>query len=333
MNRPLRAALIGCGNIASRLSSDAGTVGVYTHAEAYKTCAETELVALCDLDDAALQECGERWQVAARYRDARQLLDEVRPEIVSICTPDATHYELALLALGAPGVRGVLIEKPLALDLAEARELAALAAERKMTVAVNHSRRYAASHQALREDLRTGRLGRIQSVGGIYTKGVLHNGTHWFDLLRFLVGEIVSARGFRRAGDMAEDPTLDAVLELESGGWAHLQGCDADCFSIFEMDIVGTSGRVRVVDSGHTFERSEAAEDARYAGYRSLRRIASENAGMRDTTLHAVRDLAARMSAGGTPRCSIGDALRALEIALAVKESAQTGRPVRFSKS
>lgn len=333
MNRPLRAALIGCGNIASRLSSDAGTVGVYTHAEAYKTCAETELVALCDLDDAALQECGERWQVAARYRDARQLLDEMRPEIVSICTPDATHYELALLALGAPGVRGVLIEKPLALDLAEARELAALAAERKMTVAVNHSRRYAASHQALREDLRTGRLGRIQSVGGIYTKGVLHNGTHWFDLLRFLAGEIVSARGFRRAGDAADDPTLDAVLELESGASAQLHGCDADCFSIFEMDIIGSAGRVRVVDFGHTFERFETAEDPRYAGYRSLRRVDSDDAGMRDTTLHAVRDLAACVSGGGTPRCSIDDAIRALEIAIAVKESAQTGVPVRFSKS
>ncbi len=332
MKRPLRAALIGCGNIASRLSSDAGAVGIYTHAEAYQQCADTELVALCDLDDAALQECGERWQVAARYRDVRQLLDEVRPEIVSICTPDATHHELALLALGAPGVRGVLIEKPLALDVAEARELVALAAQKKVTVAVNYSRRYAASHQALREDVRTGRLGRIQSVGGIYTKGVLHNGTHWFDLLRFVVGEIVSVRGFQREGKATYDPTLDAVLELESGASAHLQGCDAACFSIFEMDIIGSEGRARIVDSGHTIERFETAEDPRYAGYRALRRVDADYPGMRDTTLHAVRDLAACVAGGGTPRCSIDDALRALEIAIAVKESAQIGMPAHFSK-
>ncbi len=330
---PLRAAVIGCGNIASRLAGDADVVGVYTHAGAYRACAETELTAICDTDDAALRECGERWQVAARFRDARQLLAEARPEIVSICTPDATHFDLARLALAAPGVRALLIEKPLAINLADAQLLAALAAEKKVAVAVNYSRRYAAGHQALREDVRAGRLGRIQSVGGIYTKGVLHNGTHWFDLLRFLVGEVVSAHGFRRAGDAADDPTLDAVLELDGGGWAHLQGCGAECFSVFEMDIVGTAGRVRVVDSGHTFERFEPADDPRYAGYRALRRADADNAGMRDTTLHAVRDLAGCLASGGMPRCSSDDAIHALEIALAVKESAQTGMPVRFSKS
>src|SRR5438132_5288286 len=112
-----RTALIGCGKIASAFADDPGfaSAGVCTHAQAYAACEQTQLVAVCDSDVAKLERCGRRWDVAARYRDAGRLLEEQHAEIVSVCTPDATHYELVRVALLAPGVQAVLAEKPLAL--------------------------------------------------------------------------------------------------------------------------------------------------------------------------------------------------------------------------
>ena len=95
-----RAALIGCGKIASEFADDPGlaSAGICTHAQAYAATPEIQLVAVCDSDPAKLQRCGERWKVAARYRDAGRLLAEVRPDIVSVCTPDATHYRVVQAA-------------------------------------------------------------------------------------------------------------------------------------------------------------------------------------------------------------------------------------------
>src|SRR5207248_624698 len=164
-----RAALIGCGKIASEFADDPGlaSAGICTHAQAYAATPEIQLVAVCDSDPAKLQRCGERWKVAARYRDAGRLLAEVRPDIVSVCTPDATHYRVVQAALRADGVRAVLAEKPLALEIAQARELVRLAAERGVVLAVNYVRRYAEPIAWLKEFLDSGGLGKVRLVSGL----------------------------------------------------------------------------------------------------------------------------------------------------------------------
>src|SRR5438876_6697294 len=188
-----RAALIGCGKIASAFADDPGfaTAGVCTHAQAYAQCEATQLVAICDNDAAKLERCGQRWHVAARYRDAGRLLADEQPQIVSVCTPHHRHYELVRTALLADGVRAVLAEEPLALEIEQARELVMLAADRGVLLAVNYLRRYAERMVWLQEFLRSGGIGTVRLASGIYTKGTLHSGTHWLDLARFLVGEVI----------------------------------------------------------------------------------------------------------------------------------------------
>jgi len=61
------------------------------------------------------------------YRtDVAHLLAEQNPDIVSVCTPDATHADILYTVLKTTGVRAVLAEKPLALDVRQARDVFAL---------------------------------------------------------------------------------------------------------------------------------------------------------------------------------------------------------------
>jgi len=324
-----RAAVIGCGRIGSLFADDPRVDGVYTHAGAYRACLSTELVAACDTDRARLDECARRWNIAARYDDARALLTEQRPDIVSICTPDDTHENLIRLAIETRSVKGLLAEKPLALDCQAAERLVALAKARGVTLAVNHSRRYALSHIELRDRIRGGGIGPIQTVGGLYTKGTLHNGTHWFDLARFLVGEIVEAHGFDVRAEVGPDPTLDAFLRFENGAAAHLQACDASAYTLFEMDVIGTAGRVRLVESGHLIESHCVVDSPYHSGYRTLALDRRIKAGFKDVLLRAIEDLAAAMTRQAPPACSGDDGLAALRVAAAVRQSARTGIPVR----
>lgn len=318
--------MIGCGKIGSELADQSHLETIITHAGAYRACPDVELRAVCDIEPAKLERCGERWEVAARYGDPARLFVEERPEIVSICTPDDTHYELIRQAILSPGMRAVLAEKPLALKMSHAEELVRLAHERGVLLAVNYLRRYSEGHVHLREYIQSGKIGAIQTVGGFYNKGTIHNGTHWFDLARFLVGEVFQVWGVDVQNEGGGDPTLDAFLKFECGAGGHLQGCDARYFALFEMDLVGTKGRARVTDLGYRFETYRVTDCPYFEGYQSLVKDDGIKGGFRDEVLHAIEDLVYCLNNGGEPRCTGEDGLTALEVALAVIESARSGR-------
>jgi predicted dehydrogenase len=225
-------------------------------------------------------------------------------------------------------VRAVLAEKPLALCAADASALVGLAAERRVRLAVNYTRRYCQRHARLRHWVWSGGLGAIQSVAGFYTKGLLHNGTHWIDLARFFVGEVAWAWGTDVRHEPGDDPTLDAFLQFESGAGGHLVGVDAGAYNLFEFDLIGTLGRLRISNLGQTFEVFEVTDSPRYSGYRELAPHESHRDGLRDVLKHAVDDLVHCLDHGGAPRCSGADGLAAIRIAEAVRESARAGRKV-----
>lgn len=317
-----RAALIGCGNIGSLYAEDPLVKGIYTHAGAYAACPEIELVAVCDANSEKAQMCAKRWNVASVYSDAAQLIQEQKPEIVSVCTPDATHAEIIERALNAPSTRAILAEKPLALDEKKAAYLVQLAKERGILLAVNYSRRYSSGHARIKKLITEGELGSIQSVLGFYTKGVLHNGTHWFDLARWLIGEVESVQGFS-VGSFSEDATVNASLTFKNGAVGFLQGLDANAFSLFEMDILGTLGRIRLIDSGHRIECFKVSDSPYYTGYQTVIKTTEYDGELADTVLNAVMDLVFCLENGKEPQCSGLDGVAALRIAAASMKSAQ----------
>jgi predicted dehydrogenase len=327
---PYRAALLGCGRIGSEMADDPRIKGITTHAGAYRAHPKTDLVAVCDLDAEKATRCAARWKVASVYSDHYALLTEQRPEIVSICTPDAAHADVLEKVLRCESVRAVWTEKPLALDLDRAKALVELAAARRIVVAVNYVRRYADSHVRVRELLRSGGLGRLQKVTGLYTKGVLHNGTHWFDLARWLAGEIRKVRAIGGGGAGDSDPTLDVSLEFENGATGALLGCDADAYSVFEMDLVGTWGRLRLLDSGYRIERFQTADSPYFSGYRALNKDEDRIEDLGSTGLRALEDLVRALEEGTTPRCSGADGLAALRLAFAAVKSAREGLEIDF---
>lgn len=327
---PYRVALIGCGMIGSGFADDPLMADdIFTHAEAYTRCPDTTLVALCDTDAERLRRCGKRWGVGALYGDVSELLERERPDLVSICTPDPTHYDVLRTVITSDHrVKGVLCEKPLATSLDQARELVQTASAAKLTLAINYLRRYAKNICALKSFLEAGKLGRIQAIGGWYTKGVLHNGSHWFDLLRYLVGNVQWVQAWRVGQEGGPDPTLDVMLGLKDGGLASLRACDARKFAVFEMDIMGTDGRIHLVDSGYVIAYDRVIDSPRYSGFRELSPGDEHFGDRRHVGLHAVEDLVAAVKSGRPPACTAEDGLAALQIAFAARRSVETGQRV-----
>lgn len=94
----MKAALIGAGQIARQ------------HLACLQTLDGVEIAAVCDLSAATAEAAAERYGVGAWFTDHRQMLASVRPDVVHVTTPPASHVSLCMDALDAGA--HVIVEKP-----------------------------------------------------------------------------------------------------------------------------------------------------------------------------------------------------------------------------
>ncbi len=314
---PFRAVVIGCGWIGAGTARDPTTVGVQSHAEAYARHPRITLVGLADHDLGRAQAAASAFGPCSAFNDPVEMLSTLRPDIVSICTPDESHAAMLRLALSPSSTRAVIMEKPLDVAFDEARALVQMASQKGVILSVNYSRRFCPAFQQLRHELRQGVFGRVQQVHGYYGKGIIHNGTHWLDLLRYLIGDIehVAVPTTLRP----DEHTPSAQIICAGGIPATLSALDHTAFTLFEMDILGTAGRVRILNGGHRILRSRIVESPLYAGYVNLGDEDIQLHCLKDAIVHAVDDLLACLEGrAAQPACTGADAVACLESATAL---------------
>ena len=91
----------------------------YSHAGTSQACARTRLVAAAEIVADKLSAFRERWQIPRGYRDYRELIEQERPEIISVTTRPGSHQDIVSFA-AEHGVKGIWCEKPLCCSMAEA---------------------------------------------------------------------------------------------------------------------------------------------------------------------------------------------------------------------
>lgn len=227
--RIYRAAIIGTGRIGSTYDDEvtdrrAPTFfqgahrhnGLYTvlpvnHAGAYQTTPGFQLIAAANRGAEKLHRFGERWGVRALYTDFRQLLREERPDVVSVCTQSAEKAEVTIAAAEA-GVKAIIVEKAFATSLAEADAMLAAAERNGVLLAVNHPNRFSLANRQVKALIADGAIGQLGSVAGYSVSGMLHGGTHTFDMLRYLAGDVVEI--WARVPDYVPEKDLPATASL-----------------------------------------------------------------------------------------------------------------------
>lgn len=317
-----RVAIIGCGSIGSLLDEHSPG-GVHTHAGGWTSSSRAKLSFLVERDEARLREAGRARGVDALYDSAEALFAKEAVDIVSLCTPTEIRLPVIERALAA-GVKTLLIEKPLAKTVAEAERIAAAIDAHGARANVNYIRRWEPMLGELAARLSSGELGRVQHVSAVYGKGIVNNGTHLIDLLRWFFGEVSLSRVLRtRTG--GSDPTVDVELSVGAGASAfpaYLLGTDSASYSVFEIDLVTTAGRIRILDGGHTLSEQLAREDPRFRGYRTLGPATATTTKIDEALRFTIEDtIDLYLDAARAPRCSIHDALATLRIAEAIKDA------------
>jgi len=256
----VRVGVIGCGAIAE-----------YVHLPAYKENPMARLIAVCDINKERAKKVAEAFEAESWYIDYKELLKRDDIDAVSICTPNHLHCEQAVAA--AEAGKHILLEKPMALTLRECDEIINACKKSGVKLMIGTNSKFDPVYQRVKTLIDQALIGKIliikhhmahsgpykiwpaasdwffdkDKVGG----GCLMDlGSHAFDLLRWLAGDVTSVMAiggaFIKKDKKMEDNAL-VLLTFKEGmlgeadfSWTYKGGYEVT------TEIIGTEGAIFV---------------------------------------------------------------------------------------
>ncbi len=313
MTNLYRAALVGLGNIGWKFGADASGSSL-SHAAAIRKNSHTKLVAGCspDSDDrnAFEQEYG-----LPTYVDFKEMLDEVGPQLVSVCSPTANHFFQTCVCMER-GIPMVWLEKPAAENSAELRKLLEL--QRHVNgdsqISVNYHRRYVDSYFQMQIALKEERMGAVRFAEIRYSRGLLTNGSHMLDMIFFMFGETGYELLWVERGSDSNNPSF--TLRLENGCLVTVNGCALPYHNI-DFSVTCDGGRISILHNDMTPKVEVSVEHEHYPGYYRLKDEGKSFLGRGGSAFsfdRALTDLIESYEAGRLPASSLVTSLPGQEL-------------------
>ncbi|GEO05656.1 oxidoreductase [Adhaeribacter aerolatus] len=254
----IRWGIIGCGDVTEKKSGPA-----------FSKIPQSRLVAVMRRDAAKAADYARRHQVPRWYANADELINDPEVNAVYIATPPGSHleYTLKVAAAGKP----VYVEKPMALNYDQCRQMIDACAQVRVPLFVAYYRRGQAIFRKVKELVTTGAIGAVRLVnirlyhppkpdldanelpwrvqpeisgGGLF----FDLASHQLDLMDFFFGPITQVQGLKanQAGLYPAEDIVTANFSFASG----VQGSGLWCFTVAESartdqtEIIGSTGRI-----------------------------------------------------------------------------------------
>lgn len=321
---PLGLGIVGCGRVVDRRV-----------APAIRAVDGAQLAAFCSRELSRAQEYAQTHGAAAAYDRLDAMLADDRVEAVYVATPNRFHAATAIACLEAG--RHVLVDKPMALNTAEARMMIDAANRSGRRLGLLHQQRFHPVHRRLFELVRDGRLGRILSVrvqmGFWYnladnwrTRREMSGGgpamdlaPHAFDILHRIVGPVrrIDARTYLLHFNYEVEDHCAARMEFDGGavGTAEFSYCSHHY-----------GGRLEVYGSEGTFIADGTLQQAER--YRLWLRFGTDERPMEEGSASScfgriISDFASAVREGREPTVGMSDGLDVMRVLDAMYESAR----------
>lgn len=246
-----KAFIVGCGNIGGSSDSQRESRGeeLCSHASAYNQLESFRLVGCADTDLTKAEALANYVGGVRIYDSTVRGLEDCEPDVVSICTPDHTHYSVLCEILSASSLPKIIfLEKPAFSSEDELAAARSLVEAEGVQVVVNNSRRFHATYQNLKSVISQSRFGPAVRIDCWYYGGWVHNGVHVVDTLTFLFDQRVQCKQIVRARSVDDrDCAIDAIFEVENTDIEiHVNFFEEAMYQIFEFDFKFADARLRI---------------------------------------------------------------------------------------
>jgi predicted dehydrogenase len=311
--------IIGAGNIGAFFDIPESE-RILTHAHAFTKHAGFKLIGFFDNDIKKAQKAADIWGCNA-FKSIDEAFKFEKVDIVIVAVPDEYHYAV-LKEISKFSVKVVFAEKPLTKTVVEANEIVQIFKDKNIDVIVNYSRRFVPEFERIKNNIETGIYGEYMTGTGYYGKGIIHNGSHLIDLLRYLIGEIDTIKPISSIQDFyPDDKSISAVFTFENNRPFFLQYADCRKYTIFEIDILFERKRIRIYDSGFKIEEYDIQDNKIFKGYKNVVKTADIDTSLHNALYNAAENIYKHLIEGQNLKCNIEDGYKTLITSIKIKES------------
>ncbi len=197
-----KSAMLGCGGRARG------------HASAYRFVKGGKLAAVCDMNEERLNDFGDQFDISLRYTDLDKMLEKEKPDLLHIVTApvlrgsnERIRYSLMKQA-SDHGVPAAIVEKPIAVESEDWKQIAGLAEETKTKFIVNTQLNFHPKNLELKRDVAEGKIGEIKFIDASARSTPVDQAPH---VLQLVSSYIDNSRPVRVLGQISGKKKLDSA--------------------------------------------------------------------------------------------------------------------------
>jgi predicted dehydrogenase len=242
--------LIGLGKIGMgydfALDSDQFTL---THARAFARHKDFSLIGAVDPNGDYRRKFKEKYSVPA-YETIEDFCEDISPDILVVACPTEFHKEVIEKSLKVIKPRVILCEKPLAYNSDDAKKIYQMCKDFNIALYLNYVRRADPVINEIKNKIINGVIAGPYKVIVWYSKGLMHNGSHFIDLLNFWFGGLGSLQIINNGRSYGgQDGEPDFSMSFNKGLAIFLATKDEN-FSHFSVEILASNGRLYFGSNG-----------------------------------------------------------------------------------
>jgi len=210
----------------------------FTHANAFSLHSNFELVGGCDPDINKRKRFEKRY--SQTFSSVSQLIQAENPEIFVVSSPTKTHDQVIkeIIEIGQPKL--ILCEKPLTSSYKKSKLINNLCKASKVPIILNFPRRAEIGIKKIKQMILSEKLIPPFKVNVFYSKGLMHNGIHFVDLLSYFFGEIKASRVIKSGHN---EKNIDISLEYDISS-ANLISWNEEFYENYSMELLSPSGKI-----------------------------------------------------------------------------------------
>lgn len=340
MSKKVRWAIVGCGVIST------------THGKAITNAPDAELVATCDIIPERAQKTAETYGAAHWYTDYNEMLKRDDIDVVSVCVPSGLHGEVAEAA--AKAHKHVFSEKPIEITKPKIDRMIKVCHDEGVKLGCVFQMRTFAANQMTRKMVEEGRLGKMVLCDAYmkyyrspeYYKSadwrgtweldgggsLMNQGVHGIDLLLYMANsdvESVVAQADHLVRDIEVEDTAVALIKFKNGAYGVIEGTTSvNPARKARFELHGNDGSIVLEEAKFLtwsvpgVAQPEGSQESSGAGHSDPKAITASG------HVFLVQDMCEAVLYDRTPYITGESARKAVDLILAIYESAQTGKRV-----
>jgi len=240
-----KVLIVGLGNIAIGYDLfDKDQDCIKTHARAFDMHNSFSLQGGVDCNAKSRKLFEDNYH-APSYTDLDDALVDINPDLVVVSTPTVLHLGNVEVIIKHSSVKVILCEKPLSYHIKEAQEMVRLCSTNKIKLYVNFIRRVDPAVIKIKEWIDSRKIGK--PIKGVvwYSKGLIHNGSHFIDLLKHWFGPIQSSFIIDNGQKLSQgDVEADFKLNFKDVSMI-FTATREEFFSHYTIELISPNGRLR----------------------------------------------------------------------------------------